>query len=315
MSNFKFSLEERLKGDPAVFNREITKQLNDPNIPAQTTQSIRGGNEDFLSTLSVGQLLMGVPATNSQTDVYSMLDTALSGIVNAGQTAINAGKKVEGGIATAFDYLLPGDIAKDAINFAQNTVSDVLDPGSGSSGSIPGVSGGKLSSSITSDMFFAQCLKQNGKPYSTVSSQRFGPDFYDCSGYVFTALQAIGIRPANMPTVSDGFLQWCRDDTSHGGKTSAITPDQASRVKGALLIKSGVGSNGHIAVSTGDGKTNMAAHGHTTPSGVGQNGSEFDAGGLVPGLFYPGIDKSSENADVSSGPPGTGDHSQRHQSG
>lgn len=304
MSDFSFSLSDLMKGDPTAFATQISKQQNDPKVPLKTTASELGGNESFLSTLSVGQVLMGVNATNSQSDIQQNLDQVLSLITESGLSQIpgavlTAGKDVFGGLQTAFDYLVPGDIAKGALDWATNALIGGSDAGSGAvptqvvtipnAGQITTIA--LPASAPNNGAFLNQCQKQFGKPYSTDGSKRFGPNYYDCSGFVYSALRAIGIKDPGLPTVSQAMWQWCANDPARKGGGN-ITVDQAAAIPGALLIRKGLGSNGHVAVSIGDGKNNYAAVGGGQLSGQYPNsGSNFDAGGLVPGILYTALDR------------------------
>lgn len=123
-----------------------------------------------------------------------------------------------------------------------------------------------------------------GHPYSTTN--RFGPDVYDCSGYVTAILRALGMDP---PTVSWTQAAWCYDAGLE------ISVDEAIRTPGALLFMGpnrglqGYGPEGHVAISRGDGTTfetpAWGPWGHG--SGIGSAyGRGWSGAGLIPGVDY-----------------------------
>lgn len=301
MSKFSYTTDEIMKGDPATFVRELSKFLPDPNSPVATTASLAGGTEDFLSTLSVGQVLMGIPAVNSDTYVSSIQDKAFTSLTAAAvQSNANGGiagsLQVKGQtVSTPFDYLLPGDISQDAKDWVANPASSGGSIGSGAG--VDGSSGTSASGSTsttglpatssagpTNLAFLDQCRAQFGRPYLAVNPQRFGPQYFDCSGYVYTALRTIGITDPQMPTVSGndsnggGQWQWCANHHLN------ITVDQAIGTPGALLFV----WNHHVAVSDGLGNAYQAVgHAYLSGSYPARNwGLAFDRGGLVPGMQY-----------------------------
>lgn len=125
-----------------------------------------------------------------------------------------------------------------------------------------------------------------GKPYEA-SARRFGPNFYDCSGYVTVVLRALGIEPGPSPWTSWSIAAWCYDAGME------VSVDEAIRTPGALLFMGpnrgleGWGSTGHIAISRGNGTVfetpAWGAWGHG--SGIGSAyGRNWTGGALVPGV-------------------------------
>jgi hypothetical protein len=89
------------------------------------------------------------------------------------------------------------------------------------------------------------CRGELNKPYSTAN--RFGPNQYDCSGYVVAMHRLIGYDLPSM--VSDDFI--ARGRSGYGGRL--ISEEEAWRTPGALVIQQGQGDAGHIAISRGKG--------------------------------------------------------------
>jgi len=294
MSRFNFKTYEIMKGDADVFSREIGKLLPNPNTPMKTTASIAGGTEDFMSTLSVGQLLMGMPATNSNSYVGSIQERAFATLTGAAMQS-TAGGGTAGAlqtkgqtIKTAFDYIVPGDITADAKNWVANPASQSgVGSGSGVAGSTNttgAVTTGSTITGLTNIDFLNQCRSQFGVPYLDTNPQRFGPQYYDCSGFVYTALRKIGLSDPQMPPVSGndtnggGQWQWCANHHLN------ITVDQGIATPGALLFV----WNHHVAVSDGQGNAYQAVgRGYLSGSYPARHwGINFDRAGLVPGLQY-----------------------------
>ncbi len=126
-------------------------------------------------------------------------------------------------------------------------------------------------------------LAQSGKPYRAYGN-RFGPDYFDCSGLVIASLRHAGISvPADVGNTV-GLYNWAK---RVGGLVSV---DKAVRTRGAILIKGknyGYGPLGHTAISLGDGRE-MAAHGVRSgihPSDV-YGGRNYQDGFIIPGVFY-----------------------------
>src|SRR6478735_3616088 len=114
-------------------------------------------------------------------------------------------------------------------------------------------------------------LAQSGKPYHAYGN-RFGPDYFDCSGLVIASLRHAGIDcPFPQGTGNTVSLyNWAREV---GGLVSVA---KGVATRGAIMIKGkwyGNGPLGHTSFSLGDG-TEMAAHG--TFSGI--HTSYLDAG-------------------------------------
>lgn len=289
MGRYNFTTDEMMKGDPDVMSREIGKFLKDPNTPLKTTASIAGGNQDFLSTLSVGQVLMGVPATNDNDYVASLQDKVFTNLTDAALASDSGGKagtlQVNGQKQTTpFDYIVPGDITSDAKTWVSKAPQSDAGSGTGTGGATTTTGGGTTglpatsSTGPTNQAFLTQLRGMFGVPYLAQNPQRFGPSFYDCSGFVYTGLRKIGITDPQLPTTSDAQWQWC---ANHG---LSITVDQAIATPGALLFI----WNHHIAVSDGTGNAYQAVgHAYLSGSYSARNfGPSFDRAGLVAGMQY-----------------------------
>jgi cell wall-associated NlpC family hydrolase len=143
--------------------------------------------------------------------------------------------------------------------------------GGGSGG---GDGGGSSSSGATgarsAAAFVAVALQQAGDNYvwgAHPSSSDANPNAFDCSGLVAWAAGRVGVP---FPGTSSSQYAACHK----------ISVEQAIRTRGALLH-----SDGHIAISLGNGKTIEAAN-----PGVGvvsyNAAGRFTGGGLIPGLRY-----------------------------
>lgn len=143
-----------------------------------------------------------------------------------------------------------------------------------------------MAPSILTAVDFA--IAQSGKPYRAYGD-RFGLDYYDCSGLVIRALDEAGVPLPNDISVERewgntvSLYNWARDS---GGLVSV---DKGVRTRGAIMIKGrwyGNGPLGHTSYSLGGG-WEMAAHGRRT--GIGQNvmnqGFYQDAF-IIPGVTY-----------------------------
>jgi cell wall-associated NlpC family hydrolase len=122
----------------------------------------------------------------------------------------------------------------------------------------------------TSSEFVAYCEAQYGKPYVWGSN---GPDSFDCSGLIVSALWELGVLPRGDDRGSAALIEMAR----------AIPVAEGVSTLGALLYR-----DGHIAVSRGDGSTIEAGspetgvyHGSATrPS------KPWTRAGLLPQLSY-----------------------------
>lgn len=132
-------------------------------------------------------------------------------------------------------------------------------------------------------------LAQSGKPYRAFGD-RFGPDYYDCSGLVIRSLYEAGIPlPPGISVENEygntvSLYNWAKDV---GGLVSV---EKAVATRGAILIKGrwyGNGPLGHTSFSLGDGRE-MAAHGRRTGIGVSNlyGGRNYQDGFLIPGVNY-----------------------------
>lgn len=136
-------------------------------------------------------------------------------------------------------------------------------------------------------------LAQTGKPYHAYGN-RFGPDYFDCSGLVIRSLYEAGVPLPPGISVSNKYgntvslYKWAR---AVGGLVSV---DTAVRTRGAILIKGrwyGNGPLGHTSISLGDGRE-MAAHG--TRSGIHPSdlygGRNYQDGFIIPGVYYASLE-------------------------
>lgn len=132
-------------------------------------------------------------------------------------------------------------------------------------------------------------LAQSGKPYHAFGD-RFGLDYYDCSGLVIRSLYEAGVPlPPGISVQNEygntvSLYKWAQDV---GGLVSV---DTAVRTRGAILIKGkwyGNGPLGHTSISLGNGQE-MAAHG--TFSGIHVSdlwgGRNYQDGFIIPNVNY-----------------------------
>jgi hypothetical protein len=98
---------------------------------------------------------------------------------------------------------------------------------------------------------------QIGKPYDASWANRFGPDAYDCSGFVTRVLEHAGMPTGTLPTNSADMARWLRRHEQY-----RLPRDRARATYGAIIIFGGVngyGPAGHVGISLGDGRTLEAA--------------------------------------------------------
>lgn len=122
----------------------------------------------------------------------------------------------------------------------------------------------------TAGDFVRAALAQDGKPYvfgAEANKNDPSPRAFDCSELVEWAAAQAGI------TIPDG--SW-----NQRAATQRISVDQALRTPGALLF-----SDGHVAISLGDGRT-IEARNSRDGVGIFQAGNRFTSGGLIPGMTY-----------------------------
>lgn len=107
---------------------------------------------------------------------------------------------------------------------------------------------------------------QIGKPYDASSDAvRFGPNAYDCSGYVSASLWAGGMPRTAFPTNSADMTRYLQ-----GHPELRLTAAEAATTPGAILLlggPNGYGPAGHVGFSTGTGGRTLEARGRT---GVGE---------------------------------------------
>lgn len=116
-----------------------------------------------------------------------------------------------------------------------------------------------------------------GHPYST--SNRFGPNTYDCSGFMTAGLRAIGVHPSG--TTSRTLQDWAGHDVS--------VSEAAKRVGALLFVGHTDGPRGHVGASRGDGTVwETPAAGRVT--GISPIGRQpWTSGGIWPGMRRGGI--------------------------
>lgn len=136
-------------------------------------------------------------------------------------------------------------------------------------------------------------LAQQGKPYHAYGN-RFGPDYFDCSGLMVASCRAAGIVTPSYATNSSGFWNW---GNTAGG---LISVDQTISTYGAMLIKGdghGYGPLGHICFSLGDGRT-MEAMGSAHGCRIGNAWNRgFTSGLIVPGAEYRTLEQIAAAAE------------------
>lgn len=158
---------------------------------------------------------------------------------------------------------LPGNVKADGSIDWTSTFSSLF--GSNSSG---GTSGGTTNVTATGSRgkFLAFCEAQNGKRYS--QDARLGPNSFDCSGLVDSALNSLGLGPYS-------YTHW----SIYTNLCTPITKDQLK--PGDLCFRYGDGaSSGHVAVCDGPNSTIEAMN---TANGVkhGNINSRFDHYGRI----------------------------------
>lgn len=129
-------------------------------------------------------------------------------------------------------------------------------------------------------------IAQSGKPYHAYGD-RFGLDYYDCSGLVIRSLYEAhiplgpGISVENKTGNTVSLYNWAK------GVGGLVSVSQGVSTKGAVMIKGkwyGYGPLGHTSISLGDGRE-MAAHGRRTGIGI----STLDAGFYQDAFIIPGV--------------------------
>ena len=146
----------------------------------------------------------------------------------------------------------------------------------------------------TGDEVVAIAMAHVGEPYvlgaraPMANSGWKGP--WDCAEFAsWCVYQASGIlygvRPADDPVLADAYTGFWGEQAERDVATVPI--EDAVRIVGACLLrKPGGGPIGHIAISTGEGKTveaHSSKHGVSTHAATGRR---WDYGVLVPGITY-----------------------------
>jgi hypothetical protein len=98
---------------------------------------------------------------------------------------------------------------------------------------------------------------QIGKPYSADWDKRFGPNAYDCSGFVTRVLERSGMVPGSLPTNSADMCRWLLRNPKY-----RLDRATARNTPGAIILLGGTdgyGPKGHVGFSLSGGKTLEAA--------------------------------------------------------
>jgi hypothetical protein len=118
-----------------------------------------------------------------------------------------------------------------------------------------------------------------GKPY-VADAHRFGPDHYDCSGFVFACCKEVGV---SIPTTTVDDLKW---GLAHNAR---IPVAQAAATPGALLIYGGLqgfGSAGHVAIVERPTVTIESSGSHHGVCELTTSRLAWSDGMLIPGIDY-----------------------------
>ena len=94
---------------------------------------------------------------------------------------------------------------------------------------------------------------QIGRPYCTNWNIRFGPDCYDCSGFIIKVMEHAGMPSGSMPSDTASMCRWLLKNPKY--RLDAAT---AKTTPGAILLLGGIngyGPLGHAELSLGDGRT------------------------------------------------------------
>lgn len=129
---------------------------------------------------------------------------------------------------------------------------------------------------------------------------RFGPNAYDCSGLVTADCWDHGLQPTGWN--STGLELWCRDNGL------GVDVGVAIGVPGALVFIWGYGANGHVAMSTGDGRVieTPSDEGHMVGfSGfwTGRTHAFWTGAALIPGVDTGAVTPSDPILRVGSNGP------------
>jgi cell wall-associated NlpC family hydrolase len=144
--------------------------------------------------------------------------------------------------------------------------------------SIPALQVSSQTPGTTVSDFVTLALAQIGKGYqlgATPAASDTNPTVFDCSSLVQWCAARVGL---SLPRTSDEQKAACK----------AISIQQASTTRGALLFISGSGASGHVGVSCGDG-TVVEDVGGGSRRGVQRNPLSFekwDSAGLINGMDY-----------------------------
>ena len=130
-----------------------------------------------------------------------------------------------------------------------------------------------------------------GVPYS--QPRRWEEGFFDCSSYITRGLQSLGIHPPS--SVSSGLARWSYNNGRAMGVNAGISTRGVMLFMGPDRGLAGYGSDGHVALSLGDGRvieTPSAGRRSGISTAYGRN---WTGAGTIPGLSY---DTSSEDDEL-----------------
>lgn len=131
MADFKFSLEDLTGDDPeAAIGREMGKFFVNGK-PFKTSISAFGGSKSF-NTLSLGEVMMGVPVFNDKRDVAAFNERTLSTLLTGSLMHLDNSDDQPGvgSINPVIDFLIPSDVRAQAEITAKNLAEAEKDPAS-----------------------------------------------------------------------------------------------------------------------------------------------------------------------------------------
>lgn len=116
MSDFNFSVDDLFSDDPKTFDSQIDKFLT--HGPQKTSRSAQGGGASAeISTLSTGQIMMGIPLYNDPADAAAKQEYVTSQLLGAAISKED--KEGQGTSLGVFDDYIPLDIKTAADNAAK----------------------------------------------------------------------------------------------------------------------------------------------------------------------------------------------------
>lgn len=149
----------------------------------------------------------------------------------------------------------------------------------------PGKSTGQSLASVAVDFVtrYPRVSYSQSTPRSQAYASQEPPPAMDCSLFV-SAMMLRTTGTWNLPPQTDAMVSWMR---SNGGKQ--ITPEQGSRIAGALMFVGSYPGTHHVEISLGDGEHTVGSHRTgKMASVVSYPHTSFTSAWLVPGLTYDG---------------------------